>query len=118
MACFCFVSMKIVFDGKVKAMERVALADQYFLLIKSGQKTTTVRYGKRNYKIGCCEFYSDNYNAQVNVEKVEYKQFKELNESDALTDGFSCLDELKGALKGFYPNVKDDDVVTKVTFRA
>jgi hypothetical protein len=100
-------------------MEKIALADEYFELIERGIKTSTIRYRKRDYNLGKCQFYSDTSDkiTIVEITEIEYKTFGELTEDDALHDGFKTLVELKSTLKRFYPDVKDGDIVTRVVFK-
>jgi hypothetical protein len=99
-------------------MERIALADEFFELIEKGIKRSTIRYKKRNYQCGDCEFYSETSEktVKVKIENIEYKTFNELTEEDAIQDGFKSLNELKSVLKEFYPHANDKDDVTSVIF--
>ena len=97
---------------------KIALADKFFDIVDSGKKTTTIRYKHRDYKIGEGQFYSDTSDRTSNIyiTNVLYKTFGELSDTDALTDGFNGVEELKSELLGFYPMAKDEDEVTKVVF--
>lgn len=97
---------------------KIALADKFFDIVDNGNKTTTIRYKHRDYKIGDGQFYSDTSDKvlDIYITNVIYKTFGELNDSDALTDGFNGVEELKSELLGFYPTAKDKDEITKVSF--
>lgn len=99
-------------------MERIALADRFFTLVDSGVKTTTIRYKRRNYNTGDGMFYSDtsDLTRSIYINNVEYKTFGELTNADAITDGFKNLAELKSELLSFYPDCKETDEITRVTF--
>lgn len=100
-------------------MERIALAPKYFDIVADGRKTTTIRYGHRDYKTGNGEFYCDICGRRQNIviTDVTCKAFCEITDSDALTDGYASAEDLKSDLKEFYPQIQDTDEVTKVTFR-
>lgn len=97
----------------------IIFADKFFPLIKNGKKTTTVRAGKRDYRI--CSIY-DIYNPDKTVHERVYVTckycipFGELTEETAHTDGFSSLDELKKELLQFYPDLTAESPVTVVAF--
>lgn len=99
-------------------MERIALAPRFFEMVAEGTKTTTIRYGHRDYKTGEGLFYCDicSREQQITITSVEYKTFGEISNEDALTDGYSNADELKTVLKEFYPEIHNNVEVTKVTF--
>jgi len=47
---------------------------------------------------------------------VRYKMVAELDEADALSDGFASVDTLNSVLKRFYPRINPKDDVTIVEF--
>jgi hypothetical protein len=88
-------------------LERIALAPKYFDVVADGRKTTTIRYGHRDYKTGKVQFYCDICGRQqdIFITNVQYKKFSEITDDDALTDGYLSADELKAGLLEFYPNI-------------
>jgi hypothetical protein len=85
-------------------------------LIREGKKRTTVRLGKRTVSTGPLTFLSGQETFPVQVFSTTYKTVAELTLNDAVADGFESLGELLSVLRGFYPEMRDDDVVTIVHF--
>ncbi len=54
--------------------------------------------------------------AKIRINKVYYKKLKELNDNDAVKDGFNNKAELIKALETVYPGIKPDDWVTIIEF--
>ena len=54
--------------------------------------------------------------AKIRINKVYYKKLKELNDNDAIKDGFRNKAELIKALETVYPGIKPDDWVTIIEF--
>jgi hypothetical protein len=100
-------------------MERIALADKFFDIVRNGEKISTLRYRYRDYKIGAGIFYSDTSEetALINITNVIHKTFMEINDDDALLENFNSAEELKSELRVFYPDIKDSDEVTQVMFK-
>jgi hypothetical protein len=99
-------------------MEKIALADKFFEKVKDGTKTSTVRYGLRNYELGDCLFYSDIQSTMVKINMISYCSFSGLTDSDAKREGYETKEELQNAVREFYPAVQDTDTMTIVTFEA
>ena len=99
-------------------MQRIALADKFFNLVKEGKKVSTVRYKKRDYKLGKFEFYSDTSDMTIQgaIIDVTYMKVFDLDDVHAVLDGFEDRDELINALLEFYPDMHGDDDVTIVSF--
>lgn len=98
---------------------KIIFADKFLPMIRDGRKITTVRAGKRDYHI--CDVY-DYYNVDETDHGYLYiickyfTTFGELTEKVAQTDGFNSLAELKGELLQFYPDLKDDSIMTVIRF--
>lgn len=101
-------------------MQKIALADKFFQTVRTGLKTATVRYRKRDYDLGEAEFYSDATDEiiPITITRITYMRFGNLCIADALMDGFHSTNELKNALLKFYPEAQENDVVTQVVFDA
>ena len=96
----------------------ITFAEKFFPLIESGQKTTTVRNGIRNYRIGWCDALDPdgNLRTRINVNGIAVCKFGELTDDIAHTDGFFDVVELKNELLSFYPDLTNDSPVTVVHF--
>ncbi len=108
-----FIVFKIT---KLDSPEFISLSDEYFDLIRDGNKKSTIRFGKRFYKEGPCILYSENQSELVRITQVEYIRFNNLTYKNALNDGFSSLDDLVQSLRKFYTDLKNDDEMTVVYF--
>ena len=82
----------------------------------SGRKRTTVRQGKRNYRLGEAHIKADDETIAIKITGVKYKKFGDLTDEDAKTDGFENLGELQAALRKFYPTINEMKVTTIVLF--
>lgn len=91
---------------------------RYLQWIKSGRKRSTIRKGKLQIRPGLLLLECGRETLAVNVEEARYRQFRTLDEQVAKSDGFDDLRELRKALLGFYPGVKDTTYFTIVDFRA
>jgi hypothetical protein len=85
--------------------------------IEKGQKTTTIRLGKRLLEKDLLVLKSRKADILVRVVDIEFRRFSELNRNDALKDGFKSLRELREALKRIYPNINKASTMTIVHFR-
>jgi len=100
-------------------VERINFDPEYVEAILDGRKTTTVRRGVKSYPVGkLVELTVNNTRtfALARVKKVVVKRVKELNDEDAVRDGFSNKRELIAALRRIYGDVKDEEFVTVVHF--
>jgi hypothetical protein len=94
--------------------------DEIFLdEILSGRKTTTIRFGRTRYRKGDKVFLmSGNYVYGIlEITDLVSKQLAELNDKDALLDGFKNRDELLRFLFYLYPNLDLDTPVNIIKFR-
>ena len=82
-----------------------------------GLKKSTIRYGIVLVKDKFVPIESNKREIIVKVSKVDYsKSFEDLDEKDAINDGFKSLSELRAKLKSFYPNISINDPITIITF--
>jgi len=90
----------------------------FYVRMVVGEKTSTIRKGKRNEKVGDkLTFHVAGEEMTVEVTSTEEKEFSQLTLEDALKDGFDTLEELKEAMKFHYPDVEDTDTVTIINFK-
>ncbi|RLI75698.1 ASCH domain-containing protein [Archaeoglobales archaeon] len=97
---------------------RINFDEEYVKIILDGKKRTTIRKGLKNYPVGkIVEFTSNNkVFCKARILKAVVKRLKELNDKDAIDDGFENKEELVKALKRIYGEVRDDEFVTIVHF--
>jgi hypothetical protein len=90
---------------------------EYFPAIRSGRKTTTLRYwSRRQVRPGSDHLIRGL--GTVRVLSVERIGASQLTEEDARADGFNNLAELHRAMEELYPPEKRDGrELYKVTFR-
>ena len=100
----------------VPRREVIVLSKEYVPLVVSGRKRTTVREGKRNYRLGDAQIKADDETIAIKIIGIKYKKFGELTDEDAKSDGFEKLGELQAALKKFYPTITETNVTTIVRF--
>jgi len=111
------------FGRKTHAHEKLDLYADYVRLLKEGRKTTTVRIerGKLRYpaaeNLRLIEAKPDDKAyakpvGTVALEKIVIKRFGELDDGDAIRDGFSSKEELKSSLRKIYGAVPDDELVS------
>lgn len=116
-------------------IQQMKMANNFFADIESGQKTATIRKGRRDIKLAPMEFESTDpimsrwagtipddsekhYKAvQVDITEVTYKKFGDLTTEDAQIDNYSDVAQLKQVMLGFYPDLTDEDEVTIIRFQ-
>lgn len=99
-------------------MQELKLADDLFINLFDGSKTSTVRLGKREITLGALalESVSGGWGVIVNVTEVKHKKLSELSDDEAATDGGATAEQLKEALKRFYPESHGNSDITIITF--
>ena len=82
------------------------LKDEFYDSILNRTKTSTIRLGDVFFPNQLLPLkFETKPEVIVKVRGVIYNKFlKDLNEADAITDGFTNLTDLKTALLQFYPN--------------
>lgn len=101
-----------------KNKKRINFDEEYVKMILDGDKRTTIRKGLKNYPVGkIVEFTANNkVFCKARILKAVVKRLKELNDEDAIDDGFKSKDDLIRALKRIYGDFKDDEFITIVHF--
>jgi len=97
---------------------QLRLADRFFDLVLSGKKTSTIRYGLVFFNNEKLQLRSNARTVSIRLVKIDYsKMFGDLNEEDALGDGFQTLNQLKSELRGFYGDVPLEYPMTIIHFK-
>jgi hypothetical protein len=98
-------------------MTEIPLASEYVAAVLRGQKTTTIRAGRRSYQRGQAAFVAGTTRIPIEITGTRTALYSELEHADAVRDGFLTLDALNTALRSFYRDIRDDSPVTIVAFR-
>jgi hypothetical protein len=99
-------------------MLRIKVDGKYKNLIFSGKKTSTIRLGERNHKVGdLVELRTERGRfAKAVITDIEFKTIEELTKEDAHRDGFKSKKELLRAMKGYYRDLSGKEL-TIIGFR-
>lgn len=85
--------------------------------ILKGWKCGTVRLGEKPYKLGPVTLnFQDGTCADAYVHYLAIKEFRKLDQLDAVSDGYRHPGELKKALKEIYGEIQPQQRVTVVRF--
>lgn len=103
-------------QGKKARFPTLRLSPEFVTAIQKGQKTTTIRIGKRQIEQGLLVFESSGCNILVRVVDIVEKTFSRLNDHDAQRDGMQNIEELKETLKKFYPKIGPRSRVSIIYF--
>lgn len=95
---------------------QIPLVSDLLPLVLSGKKTSTVRVGRRNYKLGPATIVSGDANVTVLITEVQHTTVRQLSDQVARKEGYVSKSELLAALLRFYPDLEDDREVTVVSF--
>jgi ASC-1-like (ASCH) protein len=98
-------------------MTAIQLASGFISLVKTGEKTTTVRRGHRPYSLGPAVLLARNQKIAIEILGVRHTVFEELDAEDAVADGYSSVDAFRTGIEVFYPGIRQDEEVTVVKFR-
>lgn len=94
---------------------------RYYDAVASGEKTTTIRYDDP-VAIGPATLYFEGDEAHRTlpgmITDLRPLALGELTDEQAVREGAASADSLRAGLRGHYPDLPDDAVVTVVTFRA
>ena len=107
---------------------RFLLFRDYIQWLRTGRKSTTIRYrrGAIDYPSDIClplletEDFSDEYIqvvGKVVIHRLEIKRYGELDEEDAVKDGFSCLSDLQNTITTIYGPIGQDELVSIYSFK-
>lgn len=96
--------------------QNLKIADSLMPGLLAGAKLATVRAGARQIVPGPLDFQPSGGGdpVRVLVREVRFKLAGDLTDEEAAMDGCETGSELCEALKSFYPDLRDDSVVTVV----
>lgn len=97
-------------------MQQIKIDTKYVPLVLNGTKIQTIRFGRREYKLGPAVLVADSKQIPVNITNVDFISSDRLDVYDAKADGFNTLNELKSALLLHYPEITDQSLITVVSF--
>ena len=101
----------------MKKEQKMWLVDDLFPALLSGDKTCTIRAGKRDFTEGSLTFESKTGQAAtVNVTEVRHKKLRDLTDREAQMDGALNAEDMADALKRFYPDIGPDSDITIVLY--
>ena len=98
-------------------MTVIPISSEYVPMIRAGTKVSTVRSGTRHYFLGQAIIRCESIAIPIFITNVVHKRFGQLDETDALRDGFPSLESLRSALHRFYRPIGCHQFVTIVEFR-
>ncbi len=116
-------------NSKLISRQKFLLFEEFIDWVKSGRKTTTIRYNKLGVDFPSKTImpllptsdYSSNPSsaavALVQVSKFIVKKFGNLTDQDAHNDGFSCIGELIKTLHDIYGEIKPDEYISIYTIK-
>lgn len=94
-------------------MAVLKLRKEMFPAIYSGEKTSTSRQGKRDFKPGTyltiVAKEDETVNIDVLITDVTHCKYNELDEEEAIREGYKSLKEMKETLEKIYDISKDDN---------
>lgn len=92
------------------------LFPEFLREVRKGNKTTTIRAGRKYFEKGVLLLQSDRERIAVRVIETIHKTFCELTEEDARTEGFKNVSKLRETLLCIYPKLKADSPITMIRF--
>ncbi len=107
-----------IYPNNALNMKSINFDEEYVDLILSGRKKSTIRKGIKSYEMGKIVYLTASSKpfAKARVKKAVVKRVKELNDDDAIKDGFESKEDLIKALKRIYGKIDDADLVTVIHF--
>ncbi|AEA13267.1 hypothetical protein TUZN_1807 [Thermoproteus uzoniensis 768-20] len=95
----------------------LSFKEKYLERVLSGEKRVTIRLGALRPRfqlvyIACCGML---YGEAV-ITKVEYLRLRDIGEDVLREEGFGSLEEALSELRGLYPRIDLDDVVSVIRF--
>jgi len=86
--------------------------------IISGEKTATIRTGRRNYNIGtvmlCCHI--DPWVVMASIKEVKYCELNLLEEEELNKCGYESVKDAVKKLQKFYPKIEENSYITMITW--
>lgn len=102
----------------LKRMKKLNLSHLLFLKAKKGLKTASTRKGIKEFTLGFtqCVDIKTKETIDIRITKLELRKYKQIDDKLANIEDYSRAEDLKFALKSYYPNIKEDDDITIVFF--
>ena len=94
----------------------IAFKDEYLDLILRGQKSSTIRLGRRDYPSGTALLTSSHNCLRARILRCRALRVYDLTDQDAIRDGFSSLKDLLSALEEIYGSLDRGAEMTVVEF--
>ena len=94
-------------------MRKMKFKPEYLKLLKMGKKRSTIRLEKK-YREGEVIYLADTSGriyGKARISRIIEKPLNELDDVDALIDGFEDLQELKNALSDIYGEISDKQII-------
>jgi len=95
-------------------MTTLRLHPEFLPALIEGRKTTTVRAGWRDLPPGPGVVEAGRQSIEVLVTGVRHCRYADLTLEDARRDGFESLEQLRSALRRFYPKLSDSSAVSVI----
>jgi hypothetical protein len=84
--------------------------------VLSGSKTSTIRRGRRSVVLGPATLRCGNRALSINIREAQVIAAGSLSNDQAMSDGFSSVESLWGALRRYYPELSPGDEVTVIRY--
>lgn len=94
------------------------IKDEYLELIKLGKKQSTIRKGMAQVDSINLDLQAVSSEEIIKVEitELKFKKYKDITLYDIHVDGFKTFEQFHETLLSFYPDLKDDDIMTIIYF--
>lgn len=102
----------------LNSMHQIHFSEDFYTSILEGRKTQTARINEPVPQLGKAKaIFSDERSIPIIITKVSYKRFENLTIEDVQKDGFDAKQKLWQILVGFYPDLKETDLLMLIEFR-
>lgn len=101
----------------LQSMSKIHFHEDFYLPIIKGNKIQTARIGEAVPDLGKGEaIFSDGRSIAIEIKTLTHKPFAEMKLEEVKKDGFNSKGELWSALRTFYPDLKELDVLMLIEF--
>jgi hypothetical protein len=99
-------------------MQEILIKEELLQLVLEGKKTTTCRFGKRDYELVKTRLKSNSTENYTHIDLLDMRfiEAKDITDETANYDGFNTREELITVLTSIYGEIKDTDIITIVYF--
>jgi ASC-1-like (ASCH) protein len=101
---------------KIENPEFIQMSSEYYKLILSGQKKSTIRKGRRYYRTGEGIIFFESKAIVVNIISTKFVRLSQISIEEIKNDGFNSMQEIEKALSGFYGEIDKEEIMTIVNF--